>query len=322
MGCTPDARVDYWGVVLQTDMEVTMSTLSFDGKVAVITGAGGGLGRQHALLLANRGALVVVNDLGGSVDGTGSSSSAAQKVVDEIKAAGGEAVANYDSVATVEGGESIVKTAIDTFGRIDIVINNAGILRDKSFHNMTSDLVDPVIDVHLKGAFNVTRPAWLHMREQGYGRIVSTSSAAGIFGNFGQTNYGAAKMGLVGFTRVLAVEGAKYNIKANAIAPLALTRMTEDIMGPLGEKLAPELVSPITAWLAHEDCDVSGEVYSVGGGRVARVFIGETHGFYKDNHTVEDIRDNWANIRNTDKYIIPSNIGEETAYYIEVFKNA
>jgi NAD(P)-dependent dehydrogenase (short-subunit alcohol dehydrogenase family) len=303
-------------------MEVTMSTLSFDGKVAVITGAGGGLGRQHALLLAKRGALVVVNDLGGSVDGTGSSESAAQKVVDEIKAAGGEAVANYDSVATPEGGESIVKTAVDTFGRIDIVINNAGILRDKTFHNMTPELLNPVIDVHLKGAFNVTRPAWIHMREQGYGRIVSTSSAAGVFGNFGQTNYGAAKMGLVGFTRVLAVEGAKYNIKANAIAPLALTRMTEDIMGPLGDKLAPELVSPIAAWLAHEDCDVSGEVYSVGGGRVARVFIGETKGYYKADLSMEDIRDNWKTIRNTDGYFVPSNIGEETAYYMEVFKNA
>jgi NAD(P)-dependent dehydrogenase (short-subunit alcohol dehydrogenase family) len=303
-------------------MEVTMSTLSFDGKVAVITGAGGGLGRQHALLLAKRGALVVVNDLGGSVDGTGSSESAAQKVVDEITAAGGEAVANYDSVATPEGGEAIVKKAVDTFGRIDIVINNAGILRDKTFHNMTPDLMNPVLDVHLKGAFHVTRPAWLHMREQGYGRIVSTSSAAGVFGNFGQTNYGAAKMGLVGFTRVLAVEGAKYNIKANAIAPLALTRMTEDIMGPLGDKLAPELVSPIAAWLAHEDCDVSGEVYSVGGGRVARVFIGETKGFYKSNLSMEDIRDNWKTIRNTDGYFIPSNIGEETAYYMEVFKNA
>jgi NAD(P)-dependent dehydrogenase (short-subunit alcohol dehydrogenase family) len=304
------------------DMEVTMSTLSFDGKVAVITGAGGGLGRQHALLLAKRGALVVVNDLGGSVDGTGSSESAAQKVVDEIKAAGGEAVANYDSVATPEGGEAIVKTAIDTFGRIDIVINNAGILRDKTFHNMTSDLLNPVIDVHLKGAFNVTRPAWIHMREQGYGRIVSTSSAAGVFGNFGQTNYGAAKMGLVGFTRVLAVEGAKYNIKANAIAPLALTRMTEDIMGPLGDKLAPELVSPIAAWLAHEDCDVSGEVYSVGGGRVARVFIAETQGYYKSDLSMEDIRDNWKKIRSEDGYFVPSNIGEETAYYMNVFKNA
>ena len=297
-----------------------MTQLTYDGKVAVITGAGGGLGRQHALLLAQRGALVVVNDLGGSIDGTGENASAAQKVVDEIVAAGGEAVANHDSVSTPEGGEGIIQTAIDAYGRVDIVINNAGILRDKTFHNMTPDLVDPVIDVHLKGAFNVTRPAWIRMREQGYGRIVSTSSAAGIFGNFGQANYGAAKMGLVGFSRVLAAEGAKYNIKANVIAPLALTRMTENLMGALGEKLDPALVTPIVAWLAHEDCDVSGEIYSVGGGRVARVFLGETVGYVNPSLTVEDIRDNWTQIRNTDGYVIPNNLPEETALFFNAIK--
>ena len=169
-----------------------MTDLGFDGKVAIITGAGGGLGTQHALMMAKRGALIVVNDLGGAVDGTGSDKGAAQLVVDEIQAAGGEAVANTDSVATPEGGAAIVQSAVDTFGKVDIVINNAGILRDKSFHNMDADLFDPVIDVHLRGAFNVTQPAWKIMREQGYGRIVSTSSAAGIFGNFGQANYGAA----------------------------------------------------------------------------------------------------------------------------------
>src|SRR6266545_4574877 len=220
-------------------MVPAMADLGFDGKVAIITGAGGGLGRSHALELAKRGALIVVNDLGGSVDGTGSGTTAAQTVVDEIKGGGGEAVANYDSVATPEGGEAIVQTAVDAFGRVDIVINNAGILRDKAFHNMTPDLFEPVLDVHLRGAFHVTQPAFVKMREQGYGRIISTSSAAGIFGNFGQTNYGAAKMALVGFTRVLAVEGAKYNIKANAIAPLALTRMTESVLGPLADKLQP-----------------------------------------------------------------------------------
>ena len=297
-----------------------MSQLTYDGKVAVITGAGGGLGRQHALLLASRGALVVVNDLGGSVDGSGANASAAQKVVDEIVAAGGEAVANHDSVSTPEGGEAIIQTAIDAYGRVDIVINNAGILRDKTFHNMTPDLVDSVIEVHLKGAFNVTRPAWIRMREQGYGRIVSTSSAAGIFGNFGQANYGAAKMGLVGFSRVLAAEGAKYNIKANVIAPLALTRMTENLMGALGEKLDPSLVTPIVAWLAHEDCDVTGEIYSVGGGRVARVFIGETVGYVNPKLTLEDIRDNWAQIRNTDGYTIPATLPEETALFFNAIK--
>jgi NAD(P)-dependent dehydrogenase (short-subunit alcohol dehydrogenase family) len=297
-----------------------MADLGFDGKVAIITGAGGGLGRQHALLLAKRGALVVVNDLGGNIDGTGGDASAAQKVVDEIKAAGGEAVADHNSVATPEGGAAIVKTAVDTFGRVDIVINNAGILRDKSFHNMSPDLMNPVFDVHLKGAFHVTQPAWVLMREQGYGRIISTSSAAGIFGNFGQTNYGAAKLGLVGFTRVLAVEGAKYNIKANAIAPLALTRMTEDLMGALADKLDPSQVSPIVAWLAHEDCPVTGQVYSVGGGRVANVFFGETQGYTKPGHTLEDVRDNWDAIMSQKDYFVPQNLAEETAAFFNKLK--
>ena len=298
-----------------------MSTLGYDGKVAVITGAGGGLGRQHALLLASRGALVVVNDLGGSVDGTGENASAAQKVVDEITAAGGEAVANHDSVSTPEGGQAIIDTAIESFGRIDIVINNAGILRDKTFHNMTPDLVDPVIDVHLRGAFNVTRPAWIRMREQGYGRVVCTASAAGIFGNFGQTNYGAAKMGLVGFTRVLAAEGAKYNIKANAIAPIALTRMTEDLLGGLADSLKPDHIAPVVAWLAHEDCDVSGEIYACGGGRVARIFIAETPGYFSKDLSLEDVRDNWDAIRDVKGYVIPGGIAEETGLFINALKN-
>ncbi|MFZ9696192.1 MAG: SDR family oxidoreductase [Ilumatobacteraceae bacterium] len=297
-----------------------MADLGYDGKVAIITGAGGGLGRQHALLLAKRGALVVVNDLGGNIDGTGGDASAAQKVVDEIKAAGGEAVADHNSVATPEGGAAIVKTAVDTFGRVDIVVNNAGILRDKSFHNMSPDLMNPVFDVHLKGAFHVTQPAWVLMREQGYGRIISTSSAAGIFGNFGQTNYGAAKLGLIGFTRVLAVEGAKYNIKANAIAPLALTRMTEDLMGALADKLDPSQVSPIVAWLAHEDCPVSGQVYSVGGGRIANVFFGETQGYTKPGHSLEDVRDNWEAIMSQKDYFVPQNLAEETAAFFNKLK--
>jgi NAD(P)-dependent dehydrogenase (short-subunit alcohol dehydrogenase family) len=297
-----------------------MAALGFDGKVAIITGAGGGLGKQHALSLASRGALIVVNDLGGAVDGSGSDAGAAQLVVDEIKAAGGEAVANTDSVATPDGGESIVQTAIDAYGRIDIVVNNAGILRDKTFHNMTADLLDPVLDVHLKGAFNVTKPAWIHMREQQYGRVISTSSAAGVFGNFGQTNYGAAKLGLVGLTRVLAVEGARYNIRANAIAPLALTRMTEDIMGNLGAKLSAALVSPIVTYLAHESCDATGRLFSVGGGRVAEVFIAEVPGFYKEDLTAEDVADNWAAVTERDGYTVPRNLGEETALYVKAFK--
>jgi NAD(P)-dependent dehydrogenase (short-subunit alcohol dehydrogenase family) len=289
-----------------------MADLGFDGKVAIITGAGGGLGRSHSLELAKRGALVVVNDLGGSVDGTGSDASAAQVVVDEIKAAGGDAVANHDSVSTPEGGESIVQSAIDAFGRVDIVINNAGILRDKSFHNMTPDLVEPVFDVHLRGAFNVTRPAYIRMREQGYGRIVNTASGAGVFGNFGQANYGAAKMGLVGFTRVLAVEGAKNNIKANAIAPVAKSRMTEDLMGDLVERFAPEFVSPLVAWLVHEDVPVTGELYSVGAGHIARVFLGVTPGYTNTGElTAEDVRDHFETIRAEDGYAVPANLNEE-----------
>jgi NAD(P)-dependent dehydrogenase (short-subunit alcohol dehydrogenase family) len=299
-----------------------MADLGYDGKVAIITGAGGGLGRSHALLLASRGCRVVVNDLGGAVDGSGSSAGPAQKVVDEIVALGGEAVADTNSVATPEGGAAIVQTAVDAFGRIDIVINNAGILRDKSFHNMTPDLMNPVFDVHLKGAFHVTQPAFVRMREQGYGRIVSTSSAAGIFGNFGQTNYGAAKMGLVGFTRVLAVEGARYNIKANAIAPLALTRMTESIMsGTMAEAVTPERISPIVAFLAHEDCPTSGEIFSCGGGRVARIFIAEAKGYYDPNLTMEGIRDNWDAVTAEEGYSTPMNLGEETMLYIPYFKS-
>lgn len=291
--------------------------LGFDGKVAIITGAGGGLGKQHALMMAARGALIVVNDLGGAVDGSGSDKGAAQVVVDEIKAAGGEAVANTDSVATPEGGESIVQSAVDAFGTVDIVINNAGILRDKSFHNMGPDLIDPVIDVHLRGAFNVTGPAWKIMREKSYGRVVSTSSAAGIFGNFGQANYGAAKMGLVGFTNVLAVEGAKHNIMANAIAPLAFTRMTEDLLGSLGDKLQPELVSPLVTYLSHESCESTGRTYSVGGGRVAEVFIGECQGYTSSELSPESLRDNWDIVTDQTGYEVPAGIADETAMFLK-----
>jgi NAD(P)-dependent dehydrogenase (short-subunit alcohol dehydrogenase family) len=286
-----------------------MVDLGFDGKVAIVTGAGGGLGREHSLLLASRGALVVVNDVGGAVDGTGGDAGPAQQVVDEIKAKGGEAVADTNSVATPEGGEAIVQTALDAFERIDIVVNNAGILRDKAFHNLTPDLVDPVIDVHLRGAFYVTRPAWVHMREQNYGRVIVTASSAGILGNFGQANYGAAKMGLVGLAHVLAQEGGRYNIKANAVAPIAATRMTREIFGDLADRLDPALVSPVVAWLAHEDCPVSGHTYSVGGGRVARVFVGQGAGYMRTDAplTPEDVRDHFGEIERTDDFTIFEN---------------
>ena len=288
-----------------------MAEIGFEGKVAIVTGAGGGLGREHALLLASRGAQLVINDLGGAVDGSGASAGPAQQVVEEITAAGGVAVADANSVASAEGGEAMVRTALEAFGRVDIVINNAGILRDKSFANMTDELWDTVLAVHLRGAMCVTRAAWPHLREQAYGRIVCTSSSAGIFGNFGQTNYGAAKMGLVGFTRALAQEGAKYNIKANAIAPVAKTRMTEDILGPLVDKLDPGLVSPLVAWLVSEDCPATGEIFSVGGGRVARIFVAEGRGYFKKDLSLEDVRDNWAEIVAEEGYAVPRSANDE-----------
>jgi NAD(P)-dependent dehydrogenase (short-subunit alcohol dehydrogenase family) len=294
-----------------------MADIGFDGRVAIVTGAGGGLGRAHALLLAARGARVVVNDVGGSVSGEGGDAGPAQRVVDEIVAAGGEAVPDTNSVATPEGGAAIVATALEQFGQLDIVVNNAGILRDKTFQNMTPDLLGPVLDVHLKGAFYVTRPAWAHMRERNYGRVVNTSSNSGILGNFGQSNYGAAKMGLVGLTRVLAVEGAKYNIKVNAIAPVAKTRMTEELLGSLGEKIEPATVSPIVAYLAHEDCPVTGEVYSAAGGRIARFFIGLTQGYYNPALTVEDVRDHFAEIRAEDGYVVPSSNSDELSLLVK-----
>lgn len=299
-----------------------MSDLGFDGKVAIVTGAGGGLGRQHALLLASRGARVVVNDLGGSVRGDGSDKGPAETVVGEITGLGGEAVADGSSVATPEGGEALVQAAIDAFGRVDIVINNAGILRDKTFQNMTPELLEPVIDVHLKGAFYVTRPAWIKMREQGYGRVVNTSSNSGILGNFGQSNYGAAKMGLVGLTRVLAAEGAKYNIKVNAIAPVARTRMTEELLGDAASRLDPEAVAPVVVWLAHEDVPVSGEVFSVGGGRVARFFIGMTEGYFDPKLSPEAVRDNFDKIRDPEGYTIPSGPSDDLKALFEAIEKS
>jgi NAD(P)-dependent dehydrogenase (short-subunit alcohol dehydrogenase family) len=298
-----------------------MADLGFDGKVVIVTGAGGGLGRCHALEFARRGAQVVVNDLGGSVSGEGGSPGPAQQVADEITGLGGEAVADANTVATPQGGEAIVRTALDAFGRVDVVVNNAGILRDKTFQNMTDDLLSPVIDVHLKGAFYVTRPAWIRMREQGYGRVVNTSSNSGLTGNFGQTNYAAAKMGLVGFTRVLAAEGAKYNIRANAIAPVARTRMTEDILGPLADRLDPALVSPLVIWLAHEDCPTSGNVYSAAGGTVARYFIGLTRGTHRGTGiSAESVRDDWDHINDEAGYLVPNSPGDEFAKLVEQWR--
>ena len=219
-------------------------------RVIVVTGAGGGLGREYALTLAKEGASVVVNDLGGARDGTGAGSAMADEVVKEIKDAGGRAVANYDSVAESEGAENIIKTALDEFGKVDGVVSNAGILRDGTFHKMEFANWDAVLKVHLYGGYNVIRAAWPHFREQSYGRVVVATSTSGLFGNFGQANYSAAKLGLVGLINTLAQEGAKYNIKANAVAPVAATRMTQDILPPeVFEKLTPEYVAPVVAYL-------------------------------------------------------------------------
>ena len=292
-----------------------MSELRYDGKVAIITGAGHGLGRQHALELAARGAKVVVNDLGGDLHGDGSSAGPAQEVVDEIVKNGGEAVANGGNVATEEGAASIVQTAVDTFGRVDILINNAGILRDKSFKNMTVAEWDAVIAVHLRGAYLVTKAAWPHLVESGAGRIVNTSSPAGLFGNFGQANYATAKMGLVGFTKTMAAEGAKKGVRANAIAPVAYTRMTADLFpAEFADKLGVELVTPLVAYLAHESVEDSGQVFTVGGGRIAKIFVGEGPGFTKkDGLSVEDIRDNWQEISAQDPMAVFAGIHEQTA---------
>jgi NAD(P)-dependent dehydrogenase (short-subunit alcohol dehydrogenase family) len=291
-----------------------MSELRYDGRVAIITGAGHGLGRRHALELASRGAKVVVNDLGGDVHGGGASTGPAQDVVDEIVKAGGEAVANGGNVATEEGAQSLVQTAVDAFGKVDIVINNAGILRDKAFRNMSVAEFDAVIAVHVRGAFLVTHAAWPILREQGYGRIVNTSSPSGLFGNFGQANYSTAKMGLVGLTKTLALEGKKYDIKVNAIAPIAYTRMTEDMFPKeFTDSLSVERVTPLVAFLAHESVTDSGQTFTVGGGKIAKVFVAEGEGFVKkDGISVEDVRDNWSQISAETPFAVYANIGEQT----------
>jgi NAD(P)-dependent dehydrogenase (short-subunit alcohol dehydrogenase family) len=300
-----------------------MAEIRFDDRVAVITGAGGGLGRTYALEIAKRGAMVVVNDLGGKADGSGGSSSMADQTVKEINEAGGKAVANYDSVATPEGGEAIIQTAIDNFGKVDIVINNAGILRDKTFAKLSKEELEIVLDVHLKGAFYVTQPAFRKMKEQNYGRILFTASGAGVFGNFGQTNYGAAKMGLVGLSNVLAQEGLKNNIRCNVIAPIARTRLTEQLLGPMAEKLDPACVTPLSVYLVSEQCELTHEIFDVGGGRYARIFIGMNQGWAKgpgQPASVEEIAANMDQIRDVSDYIIPSGIGDEMKMVAELMK--
>jgi NAD(P)-dependent dehydrogenase (short-subunit alcohol dehydrogenase family) len=271
--------------------------IRFDDQVVIVTGAGGGLGRAHALLFAQHGARVVVNDLGGSSHGEGANASAADLVVAEIRAAGGIAVANHDSVT--DGGK-IVQNALDSFGRVDVVVNNAGILRDKSFHKMEDADWDLVYKVHVEGAYKVTHAAWPHLRGQNFGRVIFTASTSGIYGNFGQSNYGMAKLGLYGLTRTLALEGRKNNILVNAIAPTGGTRMTEGLIPPqVFEQLKPELISPLVVYLASAACSETAGLFEVGGGWIGKVRWERSLGTGFDPHlgfTAEDVAAQWQQI--------------------------
>ncbi|XP_056130166.1 peroxisomal multifunctional enzyme type 2 [Lampris incognitus] len=294
--------------------------LSFEGKVVLVTGAGGGLGKEYALAFSERGASVVVNDLGGDIKGGGKSSAAADKVVEEIRAKGGKAVASYDSV---EDGEKLIQTALDAFGRIDIVINNAGILRDRSFAR-TSDMDwDLIHRVHLKGSFKVTRAAWNHMKNQKFGRIIMTSSAAGIYGNFGQANYSAAKLGLLGLANTLAIEGQKYNIHCNTIAPTAGSRLTETVMPPnLVESLKAEYVAPLVLWLCHEQCEESGGLFEVGAGWIGKLRWERSQGHIirhkNQNMSPEAVRDQWDSICDFSDATKPATIQESLQTLVDV----
>ncbi|MFH2130278.1 MAG: SDR family oxidoreductase [bacterium] len=283
-----------------------MGEISFEGRVAIVTGAGAGLGKTYALELARRGAKVVVNDLGGARDGSGASSSAADQVVDEIKQAGGQAAPNYDSVATIEGGVNIVKTAVDNFGKVDIVINNAGILRDKSIVKMEEQEWDLVMAVHLKGAFCVTQPAFKVMKANGYGRVVNTASGAGLYGNFGQINYSSAKMGVLGVMHSVHIEGAKYNIKANTIAPIAASRLTEDVMPPeIFAKLDPKFVTPLVIYLVSEENQDSDMIFNCAAGWFSRTAImcapGTIIGDGVGDISAEQVQDQWSKITSLDE---------------------
>ncbi|MGI9616704.1 MAG: SDR family NAD(P)-dependent oxidoreductase [Acidimicrobiales bacterium] len=309
-----------------SEANADVSELRFDGEVALVTGAGHGLGRAHAQLLASRGASVVVNDLGSpTMGGQDHDSGPAETVAQQIRDQGGVAVANSDSVASREGAERIVAQAVAEFGQLDILINNAGIIRNRTFLNIGDYEFEPVLDVHVKGAFFVTRPAYEHMKNRGYGRIVNTSSASGLFGSFGQSAYAAAKAAIMGFTKTLALEGERYGVQVNAIAPGALTRMTGDVLGdgsPAAEafglhggdleaQMGPHQVAPAVAYLAHRSCSLTGETLSASGGRIGRAFVGVTPGMYSDDLTIEEVAGRIDEVMDEDGYVVPASVDDE-----------
>ncbi|BBX29419.1 SDR family NAD(P)-dependent oxidoreductase [Mycolicibacterium alvei] len=281
-----------------------MSTLRFDDRVAIITGGGRGLGREYALLLASRGAKVVVNDPGGSLAGDGADSAPAQDVVDEITSAGGEAIAVTDSVATAEGGRAIIDTAVERFGRVDILIHNAGTVRRGSLKEMSYDDFEAVLDVHLRGAFHVVRPAFPLMCEAGYGRVVLTSSIGGLYGNHEVANYAAAKAGILGLCNVVALEGAAEGVACNAIVPGAVTRMAEGLDTSAYPPMGADLVAPAVGWLAHESCSVTGEFFVAIAGRLARAVVAESSGMYQPSWTVEEVGEQIDRIRDVSEPVI------------------
>jgi NAD(P)-dependent dehydrogenase (short-subunit alcohol dehydrogenase family) len=301
-----------------------MSDLRFDGRVAVVTGGGRGLGRSYALLLASQGAKVVVNDPGGGLTGDGAEAGPAEEVVREIAAAGGEAVASTDSVATPAGGKAIIDTALDRYGRIDILVHNAGIVRRRSLREMTYDDFETVLGVHLRGAFHVVRPAFPLMCDAGYGRIVLTSSIGGLYGNHDVANYAVAKAGVIGLSNVAAIEGAGHNVKSNVIVPAAVTRMAEGIDTSSYPPMGPELVAPVVGWLAHESCSVTGEMLIALAGRVARAVVAETPGAYRPSWSMTDVGEHIAAIREVSDPVVftvlPDGHGDHIRYSFAMAK--
>ena len=291
-----------------------MSELRFDNRVAVITGAGRGLGRAYALLLASRGARIVVNDPGGSMHGDGVDVGPAQEVVNEIRAAGGEAVVCSDSVATPEGGKAIIDAAMDSYGRVDILIHNAGNVRYGSLEEISHEDFKAVVDVHMMGAFNVVRPSFPLMAKAGYGRVVLTGSIGGLYGTQSVVNYGMSKASMIGLNNVICLEGAERGVKSNIILPGAVTRMADGVDTSFYPPMGPELVAPVVGWLCHESCSVSGEMYIAIAGRVARAFIGETEGIFQPAWSIEDVAENIEGIRDMNRQWL---LKQEPSAYME-----